>query len=172
MPERGDHHGRGNLRDRSAQVHRVRGPFRPAAVRRGLPGGLHSRGARAAGRPLHGCRWFGPRSLQPASPETMETRAAQALGAQCNCRITMQRSETRAQTPIPDLQAHRSKPAGAFKFLEKIATSAYSVSASSYQKYSFKRALPAAAVWAWAAWWCESAALPCPYRPPAMPARP
>jgi NADPH:quinone reductase-like Zn-dependent oxidoreductase len=29
-------------------------------------------------------------------------RAAQALGAQCNCRITISRSETRAQTPIPE----------------------------------------------------------------------
>ena len=34
-------------------------------------------------------------------------RAAQALGAQCNCRITMQRSETRAQTPIPERRAQR-----------------------------------------------------------------
>ena len=32
---------------------------------------------------------------------------AQALGAQCNCRITMQRSETRAQTPIPERRAQR-----------------------------------------------------------------
>ena len=32
---------------------------------------------------------------------------AQALGAQCNCRITMQRSETRAQTPMPEWWAQR-----------------------------------------------------------------
>ena len=32
--------------------------------------------------------------------------AAQALGAQCNCRITLQRNETRAQTPIPECWAH------------------------------------------------------------------
>ena len=116
---------------------------------------------------------------EPASVRAMATlglavgaRTAQALGAQCNCRITMQRSETRAQTPIPELQAHRSKPAGALRFLEKMASSAYVVSASSYQKHSFRRAPPAAAAWALVAWWCESAGPPCPCRPPAMPARP
>lgn len=35
------------------------------------------------------------------------TSTAQALGAQCNCRITISRSETRAQTPIPERWAQR-----------------------------------------------------------------
>jgi hypothetical protein len=34
-------------------------------------------------------------------------RAAQALGVQCNCRIMISRSETRAPTPIPECWAQR-----------------------------------------------------------------
>ena len=41
VPEPGDLDGRVDLRDRPAQVHRVRRPLRRAAVRAGLPGGLH-----------------------------------------------------------------------------------------------------------------------------------
>src|SRR6185437_15243219 len=54
MPESGYFAGHGDLRDRSVEVHRVRRPFRQAAMPRGVPGRLHSgqpgirRDARAA----------------------------------------------------------------------------------------------------------------------------
>ncbi len=47
---------------------------------------------------------FGP-SLRSAPGVGMS--GAQALGAQCHCRITISRSETRAQTPIPECWAQR-----------------------------------------------------------------
>src|SRR5690606_20190280 len=43
--------GRGNLRDRPGPLHRVRGPFRRAAVRGRVPGRVHRARSRPAGKP-------------------------------------------------------------------------------------------------------------------------
>lgn len=47
------------------------------------------------------------RIFDSRSSLSARTSTAQALGAQCNCRITLSHSETRAQTPIPERRAQR-----------------------------------------------------------------
>jgi hypothetical protein len=47
------------------------------------------------------------RIFDSRSSLSARTSTAQALGAQCNCRITISHSETRAQTPIPERRAQR-----------------------------------------------------------------
>ena len=51
MSERGDFSGRGNLRNRPEQMHRMRRPFQRATVRAGVPGGVHSGRSAAGGEP-------------------------------------------------------------------------------------------------------------------------
>ena len=80
----------------------ARGPDPPEAVLLGT-----ARGEGEPGSPS------GHRCARPRPPHRTRAgsgagfSAAQALGAQCNCRITISRSETRAQTPIPERRAQR-----------------------------------------------------------------
>ena len=67
VPERGDLDGRVDLRHRPAQVHRVRRPLRRAAVRPGLPGGVHP-GRSGATSSRSETLWAKYRRLQAEAP--------------------------------------------------------------------------------------------------------